>query len=325
MANASISTRTTRPRAGDSKLSGLKPSARQPGGGSGSTSFAELANEHLSDRKYHWKPDTYDVNRARLLSALRILGTRLRVVEFRKFHLAKIEREFRAKEYSPSTIRGTLTVVQGVFNWAVEYDLLDASPVPRYKKPADRQRTRIVTPSEFETLLRYSDPRFRRFLLALRLTGCRPGEIRKLIWNWVDLENGLWIIPKHKTVDQQRQPRPRIIPLCEPILDMCIELAGKPHKPSDHVFLNAHDRPYTKDCVTRKMTRIRARAGIEPKGGEQIVLYSNRHTFGTEAAGKISDIELAELMGHTQISTTKRYVHLNADRLRDIRRRADGA
>jgi site-specific recombinase XerD len=72
------------------------------------------------------------------------------------------------------------------------------------------------------------------------------------------------------------------------------------------------------------MSRIRERAGIEVKGGEQLVLYSNRHTFGTEAAGKVSDIELAELMGHTQVRSTRRYVHLNASHLHDIRRRAQG-
>ncbi len=287
--------------------------------------FAELANEFLSDRKHHWKPDTYEVTRTRLLSALRILGTKLRVVEFRKLHLSKLEREFRAKEYSPSTIRGTLTVVQSVFNWAVDAELLDSSPVPRYRKPANRQRTRILTPSEFGKLLRASDPCFRRYLLALRLTGCRPGEVRKLIWEWVDLEGGLWIIPDHKTIDRQRQPRPRIIPLSAPILKLCQQFAKEPHEPSDHVFLNSHGRPYSKDCVTRKMTRIRERADIKRKGGEQIVLYSNRHTFGTEAAGKVSDIELAELMGHTQIQTTQRYVHFNVDRLHDIRRRAQGA
>lgn len=286
--------------------------------------FGELADEFLSDRRHHWKPDTYTVNRARLLAALRILGTHLRVVEFRRFHLAKVERELRASQYSPSTIRGTLSVVQSVFNWAVEQELLDNSPVPRYRKPADRQRTRTITRSEFLALLRHSDPCFRRYLVALRLTGCRPGEIRKLIWEWVDLENGLWVIPEHKTIDRQQEPRPRIVPLCGRMLRMCRRLARNSHKLCDHVFLNVHGRPYSKDCVTRKMTRLRKRAGIGPKGGEQLVLYSNRHTFATEAAGRVSDIELAELMGHTQVRTTHRYVHLNADHLHDIRRRARG-
>jgi integrase len=35
-------------------------------------------------------------------------------------------------------------------------------------------------------------------------------------------------------------------------------------------------------------------------------------------------MELAELMGHTDPTMTKRYVHLNADRLKEIQRRAEG-
>ena len=109
-------------------------------------------------------------------------------------------------------------------------------------------------------LLRHSDRPFRRFLIALRLTGCRPGELRSLIWEWVDLERGLWIIPEHKTITRQREPRPRIIPLPRTVLMMCRWLARKPHKPGDHVFLNRHGRPYTKDCLVTKMDRIRERA-----------------------------------------------------------------
>lgn len=65
-------------------------------------------------------------------------------------------------------------------------------------------------------------------------------------------------------------------------------------------------------------------AGRARKAGEQLVLYCNRHTFGTQAVGKVSDIELATLMGHTDVRATQRYVHINTDRLRDIQRRAIG-
>ena len=50
-------------------------------------------------------------------------------------------------------------------------------------------------------------------------------------------------------------------------------------------------------------------------------MYSARHTFGTESVGKVGDMELAELMGHTDPAMTKRYVHLSAERLKDIQRR----
>jgi integrase len=70
------------------------------------------------------------------------------------------------------------------------------------------------------------------------------------------------------------------------------------------------------------MRRLRERAGLGPRAGENIVLYTTRHTFGTATVGKVSDIELAELMGHTDAATTRRYVHLNLERLREIRKRA---
>jgi integrase len=283
--------------------------------------FSQLADEYLDDIKARKKPTTYRAFRYGILRALKIMGTAVRVAELRKFHLAKIEQHMRKDDYSPTTIKDTITTVQGVLNWAVEYELIDTTPLPRYRKPAARCRSRVITREEFASLLNEADRHFRRFLLALRLTGCRPGELRTLIWEWVDLEQELWIIPEHKTITRQREPRPRMIPLPPRVLRMCRRLARQPHLPTDCVFLNKHGKPYTKDCLVRKMDRLRDQAEIGTKGGERIVLCSNRHTFGTDNAGKVSDIELAEVMGHTETRMTRRYVHSSAERLRAIQRR----
>ena len=283
-------------------------------------SFAQLADEYL-DKLTGKKPATYCSFRYGILRALKIIGTTVRVAELRKFHLAKIEKHLEDDGYSPTTIKDTITTVQGVLNWAVEFELIDTTPLPKYRKPAARCRTRVITRAEFAALLRHTDRNFRRFLVALRLTGCRPGELRSLVWEWVDLDQELWIIPEHKTITRQREPRPRMIPLPPRILRLCRWLAREPHSPTDHVFLNKLGQPYSKDCLVRKMDRLRDRAGIGVKGGERIVLYSHRHTFGTDNAGKVSDIELAEVMGHTETRMTRRYVHSSADRLRGIQRR----
>jgi integrase len=172
-------------------------------------------------------------------------------------------------------------------------------------------------------LLRAShrNPAFRRVLLALRRTGCRPKELRNLTWDQVDLNEGFWIIPKHKTVSMQRVPRPRIIPLAPDIWRLCRWLAKRAVTGSSHVFVNMFKRPYSKDRFVKLLDQMRRDAKLEVKAGERIVLYSNRHTFGTEATGKVTDIELAELMGHTNTRTTQRYVHLNASRLRQIQQK----
>lgn len=284
--------------------------------------FAELGDEYLSDIKARKKPGTYRNFRYCLLRALKIIGTKVRVGEMRKFHLAQIERELTGQDYSPTTIKDTLATVQGVLHWAIRNDLVDmVNPLIGYEKPRARQRSRVFTPAEFQALLRNSDAAFRRVLLALRMTGCRPGELRSLIWEWVDLDQGVWIFPDHKTITRQRNPMPKIVPLSDPILKLCRWLARTAHEPSDFVFLNMMGKPYTKDCVVKKMGRIRTRAKIPVLAGEQVVLYTNRHSFGTEGAGKVTDLELAELMGQTDLRTTRRYLHLNKTRLHDIRRR----
>ena len=282
--------------------------------------FAVLADEYLADIKARRKQSTYVSCKARLLRALKILGTRLCVGELRKLHLAKIERKMIGK-YSSTTIKDTLVIVSGVLNWAVKHDCIEINPLVGFDMPAARRRHRIIKPEEFQALLRSSDSNFRRVLISLRLTGCRPGEVRTLLWEWVDLERGLWISPDHKSITQQRHPHPRVVPLPRPVLKMCHWLAHRPHNADDHVFLNRHGRPYSKDCLVTKMSRTRRRAGIDKKAGEQIVMYSSRHSFSTDAVGKVADTELAELMGHTDTSMLRRYVHFNADRLCEIQRR----
>ena len=284
--------------------------------------FLEFCEEFLDDVKARKEPATYTSYRYRLLRALKHLPIGIRVGEIRRIHLAQIERKLTGK-VSPTTIRDTLTTIQTAFNWALKHDLIESNPVAGYQKPRRRQRTRIIAPEEFQALLRsaWRNTAFRRVLIAMRMTGARPGEIRNLTWEMVDLNKGVWVIRKHKTVTMQRDPLPRIIPLPPCIQAMCKWLKNRNPERVPHVFLNARNLPYTKDRFVQTMDRTRRRAGLKTKDGEQIVLYSNRHTFATEAVSKISAIELAALMGHTDVETTKRYVHLNLDRLKDIQRR----
>jgi integrase len=255
--------------------------------------------------------------------ALTHLGTGLVVGSVCKHHLNKLKQALTGA-YSPTTVFKALHAVQRVYSWAVASDLLDANPLARYEKPRPRERTRTIEPDEFRAMLRGSGAPFRRFLLALRLCGCRPGELRLLVWDEVFLDQGVLILPEHKTLTRQKHPRPRIIPLPETMLKLIRWLARAPHVGQDHVFLNSHGGPWTRTALHSQMRRLRARVGLEARGGENLVLYSHRHTFGSEVVGKVSDIELAELMGHTDTSTTRKYVHINLQRLREIQKRAQG-
>jgi integrase len=146
--------------------------------------------------------------------------------------------------------------------------------------------------------------------------------LRRLVWEEVFIDQGVLIIPEHKTLTRKKHPRPRIVPLPEPLLKLLRWLSWTPHGPQDRVFLNSDLKPWTRTTLHSQMRRLRERIGLHVKAGETIVRYSTRHTYGTETVGKLSDIEVAELMGHTDTGTTRRHVRLRLERLRQIQKRA---
>lgn len=287
----------------------------------GRTPVQEVAARYIHDLAGRRSAHTVQGMRARLKRAVAIVGEFFPTSSLRCRHLDKIEQAMREK-YSPTTIADTIAALQSVVAWAVRREILTANPLAGYSKPARRSRTRVMTDDEFAYLLTAASRNkpFGRLLVAMRYTGCRPAEIRELRWSDVRLDDGLWILTKHKTITQQRQPAPRIIPLNATVLMLCrlLHRSGrKKPKPSEHVFLNEAGRPWTKDAICRAMARCVERAGL----GDDVVPYTSRHTFGTNAVGKVDPFELAGLMGHTSIRTTQRYVHLSAERLKEASER----
>jgi integrase len=68
-----------------------------------------------------------------------------------------------------------------------------------------------MTDEEFRQLLRHSDADFRRVLIWLHATGCRPGELLALRWRHVHLARGVVLLDQHKTL--KKTGRPRVIAL----------------------------------------------------------------------------------------------------------------
>lgn len=259
--------------------------------------------------------------RPRLQLAGKLLGL-VTVIELRKVHLERVVARMKSDGYEPSYIRDVVGSVQQAFRWALGADMLTIDPTAGFRKPGGRHRTRIATWDEYLSLLRASARHLRLFLVCLRHTGCRPSELRRATWEDIDWEQRLLVTWRHKTVDQQVVPTPRVIPLSATVARILAWI--KTHATSEHVLVNARGRPWTKDALVLAFRRARTRAGIGPVRGEDLVVYSVRHTYASQAIGRVSDTELAELMGHTTTRTLRRYVHLDARRLREIQERATG-
>jgi integrase len=70
----------------------------------------------------------------------------------------------------------------------------------------------------YRALLRSTDGPFRRVLVFQKFTGCRPIEMRKIKWAYVDLERCIVTLADHKT--KKKTGRPRIIPLCPVVVKL---------------------------------------------------------------------------------------------------------
>jgi integrase len=92
--------------------------------------------------------------------------------------------EYRSEWYR----RCVISTIKRAFNWSCEMELIHRNPFAKFRSRGRPQRRRPMTDDEFQTLLRGSDPTFRRFLIFLKFTGCRPGEAAGMRWPDVRFE-----------------------------------------------------------------------------------------------------------------------------------------
>jgi integrase len=218
------------------------------------------------------------------------------------------------KTYKPKTVNHAIIGLKRCWNWGIQNDYLPSkNPFSGLPLLHSEGRERIVTDEEFQALLRNNtDALFRQFLLVLRYTSARPGEVRKLTWTMVDWPNHRLVINVHKTTRTQKVRKARLIPI-PPCIEKLLRWLQQRHGDQPYCFLNSKGQPWTKDAVIQRMESLRRRAGIAPdETGENLVLYSNRHTFITAAASSegISGPMLQQLAGHTDARTTEKYAHL---------------
>ncbi len=123
---------------------------------------------------------------------------------------------------APIQANRTLACVRRMFNWAIERDVLDASPCIRIKAPApENTRDRALSDEEIETfwhgLAKAGMSETIRLALKLQLvTAQRKGEVVNAKWDEFDRDNALWVIPDSRAKNSEQH----LVPLSPPALDL---------------------------------------------------------------------------------------------------------
>jgi integrase/recombinase XerC len=295
--------------------------------------------EHLQDER-NASPETVRAYEGDLLRFLRFLSQDFLGVEpetirpkdvdalaVRSF-LAAMTRQGLAKRSQGRA----LAAVRSLFRFACREGALAANPALGVRTPkVPKTLPRHLRPGEVENLLEApsaaeeGEPlprRDRAILELLYAAGLRVSELVGLDWRDIDLSaRVLRVMGKGR--------KERMVPFGRPAADALrrwledwegVRARGGPFDDADDpVFLNRYGGRLTDRSVRRVIDRWVESAAV----ARGVHPHTLRHTFATHLLENGADLRtIQELLGHSSLSTTQKYTHLDVERLLSVYRGA---
>lgn len=281
--------------------------------------FRELVEAFLRYNVQNRSPRTVDFYRDHLAKFLANHGA-LPAMELRPWHVLAFKPTWHL-----------VLCVQRLYRWAVdEMELLPANPITRLRRPKPGCRKRTLSRAEVLRFLRISRSDLRRFLLAAWETAARPQELRCLRWEdlvwegaFTELRGALlggkayFQLAEFKGRSRRSDPTSvRIIPV-SPRLGRLLARLAVGRALSGVILVTDNGQPWNRNSLRCRMRRLRLLADVPLLAhGEKITCYTFRHSAATELAARgLQTSTLQQFLGHSNIKTTQRYVHLQKAQL----------
>lgn len=212
----------------------------------------------------------------------------------------------RKRTVSGATLNRYAASLSAVITWAIRRRIAPKGfdhPGRRLERyPEKDGKTRFLSDEERARLLeacRASKWKKLYLLVLLALTtGARRGELLELRWQDFDVEHGVVHVARTKNGD------PKALPLTQPVVEEVERLRGAP---GALVFASAR-----KPDVAYNIEE-RWRQALHAARVREFRFHDLRHSCASFLAMHgASLLEIGDLLGHRQISMTKRYSHLAA-------------
>ncbi|PYQ00691.1 MAG: hypothetical protein DMF82_21375 [Acidobacteria bacterium] len=161
-------------------------------------------------------------------------------------------------EQRPYWANRVFELLRRVFSWAVESELLAASPCVGLKKPGgEKPRDRVLSSDEIRCVwAALGNGVFAEAVRLLFLTAARPREVLNARWAEVDLEDRFWRIPSARMKNRE----PHVVPLSKGAMAI-LERLGTPAASGEWLFPSPVGAgPLV--AIAKQVHRIRKRAGV---------------------------------------------------------------
>jgi integrase len=214
--------------------------------------------------------------------------------------------------------RMAIRVLRAILNWAIKEGYTDRNPAEGLELGADGTRDVVLSSlSDYQTLFdALSNLRAQLQISAdqadairlLAFTGARLNEIAALKWGQVDLTRSMLCLPRHAHKTGKKTGKGKEIAL--PAVALQLIARRTPGKAEEYVFPSSRGSHAHISLGSKLWARIRAEGGL-PEG---VTNHSLRHSLGTWMAIRGAQApEIMAVLGHSQLSTTQKYIHMAQD------------
>lgn len=222
-----------------------------------------------------------------------------------------------------SSVNRALSTIRGYYHYRMRFGGLTTDPGREVENlSALRALPKFMFEEEMSTLIEsiegsgFADVRDRALFEVLYSTGCRASEIAGMTLGKIDFPRGLIRVmgkgSKERVVFLGKMASSA---LANYLLLRSVHLTKV--KLSDHgrLFINVKGNPLS----VRGMENIVEKRRLKANMKKSISPHAFRHSFATHLVASGADIRVVqEMLGHSSISTTQVYAHVDMERLRKV-------
>jgi integrase/recombinase XerD len=231
---------------------------------------------------------------------------------------------FLRKRISPTSIARSVSSVKNFHRFLLREKIINTDPSQLIEAPrVEKKIPHVLTPEEINKLLKSPDfktsqgIRDKAILEVLYATGLRVSEVAALMKHNINLEIG-FLRCKGKSSKE------RIIPLGKVASKFLVKYLERARplllkkKTSDYLFLAQGGRPLTRQSIWKMIKKMVKRVKIK----KHVSPHTLRHSFATHLLERGADLRsVQEMLGHSNVTTTQIYTHINRIRLKEIHTR----
>lgn len=219
--------------------------------------------------------------------------------------------------------------LKAAFSKAVDWNYIKENDFLKVKLPKKQQvNPAYISGTQLAEIIGQIENEIIRGLVVFAFyTGMRLNEIVNLTWRSVNLSNKIITVGDEQFTTKGRNQR--YIPICEEALTSILSQRERKNDtpriirihPSERgeiksgfVFCKANGEAFTGDYVSKIFKKACKAVGTD----KSIHFHSLRHSFASNLVQKgVNLYTIKELLGHSSISTTEIYSHLNMDSLKE--------